>query len=129
MTYRYNRDRDDPKVRHLARCQLSEEAIAARLHLDLRSVRIALDRLNLSSPRKKSSPTDKPEDPLPQKSADLNSPMPIAFLTFGERLKEVNGAYRLDGTPIRFFDLMKRVNCARKNEGREQIGPADWRTP
>lgn len=129
MTYRYNRDRDDPKVRHLARCQFSEEAIAARLLLDLRSVRIALDRLNLSPPRKNISPTDKPEEPLPQKSADLNSPMPIAFLTFGERLKEVNGAYRLDGTPIRFFDLMKQVNRVRRSNGQDQIGPADWRTP
>ena len=39
------------------------------------------------------------------------------------------GTYRLDGTPIKFFDLMMETNRVLANRGKEQVGHSSWRVP
>ncbi len=60
--------------------------------------------------------------------SNLNNPMAVALRTLGPRLTEANGAYRLDGTPTNFFDLMKETNRVLAKQGLSQVGPDSWRT-
>ena len=124
---RYKGGADENLLRYLFKCQLSEEEIAKRTGWGLPTVRQQGDKLKLSQPRKKGRPTDKPAEPPAEKRPESNAPMAMATLWFTGRLTEAKGSYRLDGTPIRFTDLMRRMNAEKAARGVEQSGHSSWR--
>ena len=123
MTRRYDPSTDDRTVRHLYQCKMSDEQIAERVGVKSHTVRRA--RLRMGMQEKQPPKAAREEEPL-ARMIDMCSPMAVAFLTFGERLKEVGGAYRLDGVPVKFFDLMKETNRTRANRGLDQTGHISW---
>ena len=56
------------------------------------------------------------------------NPMRFAELMYGTRLVNRGGAWHLDGMPIRYSDLMRRVNADHKAQGMPQPLTAceDW---
>ena len=125
---RYYPPTHDPIVRHLFQCKMSDEQIAERIgDVGWQTVRRARERLGLGFPAKEDQPNRQLE--IPSRSIDPDSPMVVASHTLGLRLTEVNGAYRLDGTPTRFFDLMRETNRVLKKQGKDQFGQPEWRVP
>ncbi len=122
---RYVPETHDTIIRHLFQCKLSDQQIGERMGLSRQTVRRHRERLNLGLPKHPTMPKKEqtPLEPLP----DQNRPMAFAYATFQSRLTEVGGGYRLDGVPIRFFDLMKATNACRAGRGMEQWGPIEWR--
>lgn len=125
MTRRYDPSTDDRTVRYLFQCQMSDQQIAERIGVKAPTISSARLRIGLGKPKGRPPKVPREEEPL-ARPIDMCSPMAVAFLTFGDRLKEVGGAYRLDGVPVKFFDLMKETNRARANRGLDQTGHISW---
>jgi hypothetical protein len=125
---RYYPATHDPIVRHLFQCLMDDEQIGDRIGgVSAGTIRRARERLGLGFPAKDEQPNRQLE--IPPRSYDPNNPMIVAHNTLGSRLTEVNGAYRLDNTPTKFFELMRETNRVLKQQGKDQIGPSDWRVP
>ena len=121
---RYCPSTHDTTLRHLFQCGMSDEQIAERMDVSWQAVKRARERLNLGQPAKANRLN--PPAEAPPRVSDPNNPMVLARETLGLRITEVNGAYRLDGTPTRFFDLMKETNRILVKQGKTQFGPPDW---
>jgi hypothetical protein len=115
----------DPVLKHLFQCSMSDEQIAERIGVSWQTIRRHRERLGLGYPTIVSQV--KNEEVIPPRTFDPNNPMVVAFNTLGPRLTEMKGTYRLDGTPTRFFDLMRETNRELAKQGKSQVGPNEWR--
>jgi hypothetical protein len=129
MTRPYCQETDDAIVRRLFQCQMGDEEIGMRIGVKARAVGSARQRMGLGIPKGRPPAVKREEEPLPPNTLDPNSPVMIARRTLGTRLTEARGCFHLDGTPIRFFDLMREVNRVRAKAGLAQCGPNEWRVP
>jgi hypothetical protein len=122
----YFPDEHDKILRHLFQCQLSDVQIAERMGLHWQTIRRNRDRLNLGSP-KKAYQVHRPAEPLAPALPEPTNPVLIALRTLGRRASEGNGHYLLDGVPISAPDLVRAANRKRVEDGKNQIGPLQWR--
>ena len=128
MTRHYDPETDDRVVRHLFQCLMSDEQIAARLNVAESDIPPARARMGLGRPKGRQPQVQREEEPV-RAGGEQNKPLMAARGALGNRLTEVSGCFRIDGTPTRFTDVMKEANRVLAKQGREQFGPPDWRTP
>ena len=117
----------DQTLKQFFQCKMSDEQIAERMNLSWQTIRRHRERLGLGVPKNRGEYWKPPVEPVPPLTPEPNNPVVIAYQTLGKRLTEANGCFRLDGTPTRFFDVMKETNRVLVKHGREEIGPNQWR--
>ena len=125
---RYHPATHDPIVKHLFQSQMSDEQIGERLGgLCGQTIRRQRERLGLGLPRGRGQYSKTPEEPLPRPTPEPTNPILIARQTLGARVRERNGCYLLDATPVSAPDMVREANRVRVKIGHEQFGPAGWR--